>query len=428
MANIEETEVLVVGAGPIGMLAALLLKQDGIHTQIIDQENRTAGHSYSCALHPRSVELLHRVDLAYDAIRAGHRVDTVGFYDGAQKRAEVKLSQLPTEFPFALVLQQSVLENFLEQKLREADVKIHWNHRLADVEMKDQGATATVEKLGSTAKGYIVPDFEPVVEKSMPVEAQFVIGADGSNSLLRHRLGIRFERAGDAQHFVVYEIELGSACGHEAKVVLDGSHASVLWPLSDTRCRWGFQVNPAKLGEDFPSKDRDRLQMVEEPGEQDKLHQLRRFLSERAPWFKDPVREVIWSTDVQFEPRLANRFGRDLCWLAGDSAHQTGPVGMQSMNIGFREATDLARALRQILRKSGPVDLLKAYDRAHRYEWQHLLRFNPPPSTLDSPAAWVQQHAARIVGSIPASGLELATLLNQIGIDFEQAASKTNRS
>ena len=418
MSNIAQTEVLVTGAGPVGMLAALLLKQDGINAQIIDQECRTAGHSYSCALHPRSLEVLHQAGLAHEAIKLGQRVATVGFYEGSKRQAEVRLSELPGEFPFALVLDQSALENLLERKLQQAGVNIHWLHRLAGLEMTEKGSVATIEKLGTTGKGYSVPDFETVVVKSLPARAQFIIGADGSNSLLRRRLGIRFARAGAPQHFAVYEIEAGGLCGHEARVVLDDNTASVLWPLSDTRCRWSFQVNPAKVGGDFPQKDRDRLQMVESPGEQDNLHQLRRFLNDRAPWFQNSIQEVVWSADVQFEPRLARQFGRDFCWLAGDAAHQTGPVGMQSMNIGFREAADLARVLTQILRKSGSTDLLKGYDHAHRGEWQRLLEFKAGTPATDSAAEWVRQRAARIVGSIPASGSDLTCLLKQLGINF----------
>ena len=394
------------------------MKQNGIDTQIIDQESRTAGHSYSCALHPRSMELLRQAGLANEAVQLGHRITTVGFYEGSARRAEVRLSELPIEFPFALVLEQSALENLLEQKLRHAGVKVLWSHRLANVEMDEHQATATIEKLGTTGKGYGVPDFDVVVEKSLQARAQFMVGADGSNSMVRRGLGIGFGHAGAPQHFAVYELEAGGVCGHEARVVLDETRSSVLWPLSDTRCRWSFQVEPDKAGDDFPRKDRNRLQMVESPGEQDNLHLLRRLLSERAPWFQNPLQEVVWSTDVQFEPRLARHFGRNRCWLAGDAAHQTGPVGMQSMNIGFREAAELARLLTQILRQSGPTDLLEGYDRAHRGEWQKLLGFKAGGPATDAAPEWVRQRAARIVGSIPASGADLTSLLKQLGIQF----------
>jgi 2-polyprenyl-6-methoxyphenol hydroxylase-like FAD-dependent oxidoreductase len=418
MSNANQIEVLVTGAGPVGMLAALLLTRNGIRTRVIDQESRTAGHSYGCALHPHSLKLLFRAGVADDAIKFGQRIDTVSFYDETAHRAEVKLSELPVAFPFALVLEQSALENLLEQKLRREGIGVDWNHRLAGLEMNDRGATATVEKLGMTGKGYSVPDFEAGVEKRLQVQAQFIIGADGSNSLVRRRLGIEFKRAGAPQHFAVYEIEAGGVCGHEAKVVLDDTSASVLWPLSDARCRWSFQVSSDKVGDDFPQKERDRIVVVEPPSGQDSLHRLRRLLNDRAPWFRNPVGEVVWSADVQFEPRLARHFGRNLCWLAGDAAHQTGPVGMQSMNIGLREAADLVDALTQILRQGASTDLLKGYDRAHGREWQQLLGFKPGTLATDAASAWVRQQATRIAGSIPASGADLSHLLKQVGIDF----------
>ena len=179
MPNLDQSEVLVVGAGPVGMLTALLLTHNGIKTRIIDQESRTAGHSYSCALHPRSLELLHQVGLAADAIEAGRRIDSVGFYEGGERRAEVRLSELPVEFPFALVLEQSALENLLEQKLRQAGLRINWDHRLAGLEMGDRGATVAIEKLGMTGKGYGVPGFESGVKQDLQAQANFIVGADG---------------------------------------------------------------------------------------------------------------------------------------------------------------------------------------------------------------------------------------------------------
>jgi 2-polyprenyl-6-methoxyphenol hydroxylase-like FAD-dependent oxidoreductase len=404
------------------MLAALLLTQNGIKTRIIDQESRTAGHSYSCALHPRSIQLLHRAGIAADAIEFGRRIDSVGFYEGSERCAEVKLSELPVEFPFALVLEQSALENLLEQKLRQAEVRINWDHRLASLEMGDWGATAKIEELGMTGKGYGVPDFEAGVKQNLQAQARFIVGADGSNSQVRTRLGIRFERVGAPQHFAVYEVETGGGCDHEARVVLGDTTASVLWPLSDTRCRWSFEVDPGEEADDFPAKERDRMFVVEQAGEQDGLHQLRRLMNDRAPWFQSEIQDIIWTADVQFHPRLARQFGRNLCWLAGDAAHQTGPVGMQSMNIGLREAADLADVLTQILRKDGSRDLLKGYDRAHWGEWSRLLGFKTETASTGTAAEWVRRRAARIVGSIPASGADLTCLLKQLGIDLVSAS------
>ncbi len=419
MSDLEQTQVLVVGAGPVGMLTALLLKQNGIETQIIDQEFRTAGHSYSCALHPRTIQLLFQAGVAVEALPTGHRIDRVAFYDGINRCAEVKFSELPVEFPFAMVLEQSTLENLLEQQLKKAGVKINWSSRLADFEMNESGVTASIEKLGATGKGYSVPDFEPVVVNSRQVTTEFIVGTDGSNSLVRRRLKTPVERIGPVQHFAVYEIAADADCGGEVRVVLDDNHAGVLWPLSETHCRWSIQIEPDKEGDDFPQKDRYRLVIEEPSSEGDSLHHLRRLLKERAPWFKTPVEEVCWTTDVQFEPRLAAEFGKDRCWLAGDAAHQTGPVGMQSMNIGFREAASLVAAITQIVRKEkGAANLLANYESSQRCEWQKLLNVKSKALANPAPSDWVRRRADRIIGSIPASGPDLAFLVHRLGIEF----------
>jgi 2-polyprenyl-6-methoxyphenol hydroxylase-like FAD-dependent oxidoreductase len=419
MSNLDQTEVLVVGAGPVGMFTALLLAQNGIKTQVIDQASRPAGHSYSCALHPRTIELLRQTAVVSEAAGLGRRIDIVGFYEGNSRCAEVKLSDLPVKFPFALVLPQSTLERLLEERLREAGVKIHWNHRLANLEMNGNATTATIEKLGASGKGFIVPEFENVVAKELQTQACFVVGADGFNSTVRQRLGIQCQRKSAPQYFVVYEVESSDDCGHEARVVLDNSTTSVFWPISDTRGRWSFQLSGATTPDDFPRKDRDQFIIVESPSDHDSLHHLRQLLQERAPWFKNALQGVLWAVDVQFEPWMARHYGKDQCWLAGDAAHQTGPAGMQSMNIGFREAADLAHALTKNLRQGGSTDMFQWYERTYLPEWQQLLGFNGASKVTDKDDPWVQRHAARIAGSIPASGDDLGHLLKLLEIKLD---------
>ena len=90
--------------------------------------------------------------------------------------------------------------------------------------------------------------------------------------------------------------------------------------------------------------------------------QIRQYVEKvarhRAPWFSAGVKEITWCTEVVFEQRLAKQFGRDRCWLVGDAAHQTGPVGVQSMNVGMAEAEALAGVLRKIVSEEAPLELL----------------------------------------------------------------------
>jgi len=420
----DRTEVLVVGAGPVGMFTALQLAGSGVAVQLIDQESRTAGRSYACALHPRTLQLLDEAGLAREAIQRGQRIDTVAFYEGAHRRAEVKLSSLPAEFPFVLVLEQSTLEDLLEKKLQErGGVKVHWNHRLADLVMRDGAAVAGIEVMALTGKGYIVPDFELEVKKAVSARADFVVGADGQNSAVRQRLGIACEETGEPELFTVYELETEAELPPEMRIVLHGQTVSVLWPLGKKKCRWSFQWSQADAPADFPQKDRNRFTVAESPGEEDSRHQLQQLLGARAPWFQAGIRNVGWGADIQFAHRLARQFGRERAWLAGDAAHQTGPVGMQSMNLGMREGADLAARLRRILREKGSPDLLEGYSREHRTEWEQLLGLKGGPKAGAAAGAWVRERCGKALSCLPASAGDLSLLLRQLGLEWERAGA-----
>jgi 2-polyprenyl-6-methoxyphenol hydroxylase-like FAD-dependent oxidoreductase len=255
----ERTEVLVVGAGPVGLLTAILLAEAGIEVRIIDREERTTVRSYACALHPRTLKLLDRMGLAAPMIERGRRVEKIAFYDGASRQAEVKLSQLGGAFPFMAILPQNVFEDALEQRLRKAGVAVNWKHRFNDLQSDAGAVAATVEELGATATGYIVPHWETVVKRSFPVHAQFLVGADGYGSLVRQRLGIEHTRVAGPEFFAAYEFEPAEKVEDEVRVVLDESSTNVLWPLLGNRCRWTFQLLKSEWPVSFPKRsDRGR--------------------------------------------------------------------------------------------------------------------------------------------------------------------------
>ena len=151
----EQTEVLVVGAGPVGLLTAIVAAEAGLAVKVIDQESRTTARSYACALHPSTLNLLDEMGLAAPMLEQGRKVETVAFYDRESRRAEVKLAGLGGKFPFLLILPQSAFEHALEQRLQKAGVTVEWGHRFADCQDQGDAVTATVEELGGTATGYI---------------------------------------------------------------------------------------------------------------------------------------------------------------------------------------------------------------------------------------------------------------------------------
>ena len=182
-----QTEVLVVGAGPVGLWCALLLAERGLEVTLIDREARTTARSYACAIHPSTLQLLDRLGLAQSVIERGNRIDTIAFYDGANRQAEIHMAKSGGEFPFLVILPQSSLEDLLEQRLRAAGVRVHWNHRFEGLTEDEETVSATIEELEGTSTGYIVPHWETVVKNRATMRTQFLIGADGHNSMVRPR-------------------------------------------------------------------------------------------------------------------------------------------------------------------------------------------------------------------------------------------------
>jgi len=412
-----QTEVLVVGAGPVGLWTALLLTEVGVQVTIIDREARITARSYACALHPSTLQMLQRLGLADDVLAQGRRAQSVGFYDEHSRRAELDVSALGGPFPFLLILPQSALEGLLEQRLRRAGVTVHWNYRFDDFREEPELVIATIEQLEGTGTGYIVPHWETIVKSRAPLRAQFVIGADGQNSLLRQRLGIELDRLGGSTSFAAYEFESEQPVEDELRVVLNRT-TNALWPLPGNKCRWTFQLVRSEMQGEFPEKERRSARLVE-PAVDEKIRSyVEKVAEQRAPWFKAKIREIAWCTEVAFENRVARQFGRNRCWLAGDAAHQTGPVGVQSMNAGFAEGERLARLLRSVLRQEAPSQVLHTYDREQREQWRRLLGMSGGLKARSDTDSWVREHAPRILPCLPGSGPDLPALAAQLKLDF----------
>ena len=139
-------------------------------------------------------------------------------------------------------------------------------------------------------------------------------------------------------------------------------------------------------------------------------------MRKRSPWFGESFGAIEWVTGVRFEPRIAERFGRGPVWLVGDAARFTSPIGVQSMNVGFREVHDLARRIAGILREGRPPKLLDYYNEERQREWKMMLGIKDRLHADDGLPAWARAAAPRLVQSLPASGHDLNLLLEQVGL------------
>jgi 2-polyprenyl-6-methoxyphenol hydroxylase-like FAD-dependent oxidoreductase len=408
--------VLVVGAGPVGLYSALELVNRGLKVQIIDAEWRPAAHAYALALHPQSLELLADLGFAQPIIEHGYRVDRVTFFDGEIQKAQIDLNALPGRFPFVVVMPQSNLESAFAQWLKERGVKVQWNHRVSELTTSGDRGAATIDKWDKETMGYATSTTEWVIAKSFKLHYDMVVGADGHRSTMRRMLDIPFESVGRPEQFAVFEFETDADLGHELRVVLKDGLASVLWPLPGGRCRWSFQLPPDEEVDAERPKSRLAVQIGERVYPHLTTDYLRRMIAERAPWFRGSIRDVNWSLIVRFERRLASRFGQGRTWLVGDAAHLAGPAAVQSMNIGLREAHEVALRIAKVLRDGASPTTLTEYSEERLREWQWLLRMGGGLAPTSEADRWVAAHAEAIQSCIPSSGPELRELARQIGL------------
>jgi 2-polyprenyl-6-methoxyphenol hydroxylase-like FAD-dependent oxidoreductase len=397
MVRHPDPEVLVVGAGPVGLVAALFLQHSGVRVQIVDMHQRTTQHSYALAIHPHTLRILDEAGLSEGLIAAGRKLTKVAYYEGRERRAEIDYSALASKYPYLLVVRQSLLERTAEQALSQHQCKVLWGHRLQALTVDGGNLRAEVAKLDQIATGYPVARNEWVVVRSETIRPAYVIGADGYDSAVRRMAGIEMAAHGEGQLFSVYEIEATGELPGEVRVIFDPDLTSVYWPLEEGRCRWGFQI---------PDSSEHRVSM-------ERLDQL---IAARAPWWTAQPTQIYWSTLGLFERRLARSLGNGGVWLAGDAAHQAAPVGVHSMNSGLIEARELATRMSRILHAGATPSLLQEFATQTHEAWQRLLDSRPAVRALPGADPWVRQIGARIPACLPASGDDLEALLKQIGL------------
>ncbi|WP_321472131.1 NAD(P)/FAD-dependent oxidoreductase [uncultured Paludibaculum sp.] len=434
-------EVLVVGAGPVGLFAALHLAKQGITVEIVDSGVWACKHSYALALYPQTLNLLREVGVLDRLMSNAYPVRNLALCDRNGTRARVRLGDASDPLGCLAVVRQDVIEDMLEHALREAGVAVHWRHDISALQPAADHVTATVDRLEKESRGYVVAHTEWVVGRRWDLQTPFVLGADGYNSRVRRTLNIEYPEVAPAQYYAVFEFETDAKLGDEAHIVFGPGTSDVLWPLPGNLCRWSFQLTDyhdsvAEEMKDrllrsgfgyFPTerpKDRNEGSENKYPAVLDEKH-LTDLIAARATWFHGSIEKIHWRTVVRFEHRLAASFGQHRTWLAGDAAHLAGPVAVQSMNIGLFEAHEFSNLIAGILRGRGTLaDLDACGDRWHA-EWRRLQGLEAPLQAVAETDPWIAEHAVDLPGCLPGFGAEVAQLAAQIGLVSPPVHSKT---
>ena len=340
--------VLIVGAGPVGMIAALALNKQGIAVTVVEQEAGPVRDQRAASLHPPTLEMLDELGVTEQILPLGLVSPTYRFHDrvSCSVVAEFDLGQLRDEFRFPFVLQyeQYKLTASITAAYADADnFDVRFGHELNGFEQNSDGIVARLAG----------PDGDE------RLEVQWVIGCDGGRSTVRRLADIAFEGFTYPESFI--------------KIATSFDIATI---KTDLTIRNYFSdpdewYNVFKVhGEFAPDSGRGLWRVITplSPGEDDATALSDARIQQRLQKFlpKNGSYDVDYVNVYSVSQRVAATFRRGRVLLAGDSAHVNNPIGGMGMNGGIHDAVNLADKLGRVIRGEADDNLLDLYDRQRR--------------------------------------------------------------
>lgn len=292
----KNQDVLIVGAGPTGLAAALGLARNGWHPRLIDQLPDPTPFSRAIGVNPRTLELLAPFGLDKAMIDAGNILPRLQLRTNERLVANVDFSKLHHRFPHLLALAQSRTEALMRERLVAYGVRPGWGVALLDFRQDAEGVSCRLRE----------------GDRVTEMRVAYLVGADGGHSTIRSQLG----------------------------TAMPGHTYADAWTLADFRGDWPFGreavqliTQPGRAVLAFPF-DKDLVRVVASSGN---------VLTQLPP--ESNVREVVWQSSFRISERLAASYRKGRVLLAGDAAHLHSPVGARGMNLGIEDGLVLADKL-----------------------------------------------------------------------------------
>jgi 2-polyprenyl-6-methoxyphenol hydroxylase-like FAD-dependent oxidoreductase len=376
----NDTDVLVIGAGPTGLALGASLIAHGVRAVLVDRLAEGQNTTRAAVVNARTLEVLEDLDVARRMVGAGLIAPRFTMREGRHILVPVDFSDLPTKYPYSLMLSQADTERLLLQRVRELGGDVVRPKTLGRLTQEADGVTATFDD-GET------------------IRAGHVVGTDGMHSMVREQAGIGFAGGEFAESFALADVRLaGGAPPDEVILFYADDGLTVLAPLPGDIFRI---VAPVADAPKVPSAEFVQA-----------LLDTRAFGPGQLV-----VTELLWGTRFRIHHRVADRYRSGRILLAGDAAHVHSPAGGQGMNLGITDAISLGRALAEVV-QGGSEAALDAYAAAQRRRAEQVLKLTgrlTRIATLPRPVRPVRNTAMRLAARVPAVQRQLAMQLSGLG-------------
>jgi 2-polyprenyl-6-methoxyphenol hydroxylase-like FAD-dependent oxidoreductase len=326
------SDVLIIGAGPTGLVLALWLTKLGVNVRVLDKTAEPGTTSRALAVQARTLELYRQLNLADAVVERGHKVPAVNLWVKGEPAARLPFERIGsdlTPYPFLHIFPQDQHERLLIERLEALGVSVERRTELVSFTDGDR----------------VIARLRGPEGQEETCEASYIAGCDGARSIVRETIGTGFRGGTYRQLFYVADVEAaGPALDGELHVDLDEADFLAVFPLA--------------------GKGRARLIGTVRDERADHANTLKfEDVSDRAITnLKVNVQKVNWFSTYHVHHRVTEHFRKGRAFLLGDAAHIHSPAGGQGMNTGIGDAINLAWKLATVLAGHAPDKLLDSYE------------------------------------------------------------------
>ncbi|MFE3170902.1 FAD-dependent oxidoreductase [Amycolatopsis sp. NPDC059090] len=328
-----EVDVLVVGAGPVGLAAAHELVRRGVRVRLVDKADGPAATSRASATHARTLELYHQMGVLDEILPRGIRAGSFSIHRNGRRliRFGTDYTELPTRFPFTLQVDQAITEEVLRDSLLRYGVKVEWGIELDRLEQHPGHADAVLR----TADG-----------RTDTVSVPWLVGTDGAHSTVRKELDLRL--LGDSsERWSIADAVIDVDLPKDGLHLMHTPKGAILLVPFPARGKWRLLDTTAEAHD--ANADPDAV--------------AARFsvLIGQALGRPAKVERPTWVSVFTIQQRMIQQMRVGRCFLAGDAAHVHSPASGQGMNTGIQDAVNLAWKLADVVRGYADEKLLDSY-------------------------------------------------------------------